>query len=406
MTAALLKTAVYQNQAASRKGLLERLFAFWFQRLVYNQIWEDPVVDLEALRIEPESRLLTISSGGCNVLNYLLADPARIVAVDLNPAHLALTRLKLAAVRHLPDHDTFFRLFGSGADPEAEELYRRYLRPHLDYATRAWWERRRSPIGKRRLSYLADGLYRHGLLGRYIGFLHVLARLTGGDPKRMLEATTIDEQHQLFAKWVAPIFATRAVKALCGIPAALYSLGIPPAQFDALRDDADGGDLATLYMERLRRLACDFPLEENYFAWQAFGRRYGVKPEGPMPDYLKPQSFATLGLRAARVETRLASVTDFLSHEADASMDRYVLLDAQDWMGPPQLRQLWQEIDRTARPEARVIFRTAGRASPLEAALPPELLARWRTESDLATALFRRDRSAIYGGFHIYSRAG
>jgi S-adenosylmethionine-diacylglycerol 3-amino-3-carboxypropyl transferase len=405
MTAALLKTAVYQNQATSRKGLLERLFAFWFQRLVYNQIWEDPVVDLEALRIGPESRLLTISSGGCNVLNYLLADPARIVAVDLNPAHLALTRLKLAAVRHLPDHDTFFRLFGGGADPEAEELYRRYLRPHLDLATRTWWERR-SATGKRRLSYFADGLYRHGLLGRYIGFLHVLARLTGGDPKRMLEATTLDEQHQLFAKWVAPIFATRAVKALCGIPAALYSLGIPPAQFDALRDDADGGDLAALYMERLRRLACDFPLEENYFAWQAFGRRYGVKAGGPMPDYLRPQSFATLGLRAARVETRLASVTDFLAHEPDASMDRYVLLDAQDWMGPTQLRQLWREIDRTARPEARVIFRTAGRVSPLEAALPPELLARWRTESDLANTLFRRDRSAIYGGFHIYSRAG
>jgi S-adenosylmethionine-diacylglycerol 3-amino-3-carboxypropyl transferase len=159
-------------------------------------------------------------------------------------------------------------------------------------------------------------------------------------------------------------------------------------------------------MERLRRLACDFPLEENYFAWQAFGRRYGVKAGGPMPDYLRPQSFATLGLRAARVETRLASVTDFLAHEPDASMDRYVLLDAQDWMGPTQLRQLWREIDRTARPEARVIFRTAGRVSPLEAALPPELLARWRTESDLANTLFRRDRSAIYGGFHIYSRAG
>ena len=73
-------------------------------------------------------------------------------------------------------------------------------------------------------------------------------------------------------------------------------------------------------------------------------------------------------------------------------------------MGPPQLRQLWHEIDRTARPEARVIFRTAGRASPLETALPLELLGRWRRESDLATSLFERDRSAIYGGFHIYSR--
>jgi len=403
MTAVLLKSAVLQNRASSKKGLLERLFAVWFQRLVYNQIWEDPVVDLEALRIGKQSRLLAISSGGCNILNYLLADPAEIVAVDLNPAHIALTRLKLAAVRHLPDHATFYRLFGSGADPEAYRIYRDHLQPHLDDDTRAFWEGR-TPLGKRRLSYFAEGLYRHGMMGRFIGFLHMLARMTGGDPKRMLEATSIEEQVRLFEEWIAPAFDSRAIRALCGLPAMLYSLGIPPAQFDALRHDAEG-DLARLYLERLRRLACEFPLEENYFAWQAFGRRYGVSAQGPMPDYLRERSFATLAQRVGRVRTELASVTEFLGSEPPRSMDRYVLLDAQDWMSPDQLARLWHEIDRTARPDARVIFRTAGRASPLEQALPPTLLTHWRAELELAATLFRRDRSAIYGGFHVYSRA-
>jgi len=402
MTAVLLKSAVLQSRASSKKGLLERLFAVWFQRLVYNQIWEDPVVDIEALRIDRQSRLLAISSGGCNILNYLLADPAEIVAVDLNPAHLALTRLKLAAVRHLPDHGTFYRLFGSGVDPEAYRIYRRYLRPHLDDDTRAFWEGR-TPLGKRRLSYFAEGLYRHGLMGRFIGFLHLLARMTGADPRRMLEATSIEEQVRLFEQWIAPAFDSRAIKALCGLPAMLYSLGIPPAQFDALRQDSEG-NLARLYLERLRRLACEFPLEDNYFAWQAFGRRYGVSAQGPMPDYLRESSFTTLAERVDRVRTELASVTDFLHREPPQSMDRYVLLDAQDWMNSGQLGRLWHEIDRTARAGARVIFRTAGRAAPLEQALPSALLENWHTESDLAASLFRRDRSAIYGGFHIYSR--
>jgi len=104
------------------------------------------------------------------------------------------------------------------------------------------------------------------------------------------------------------------------------------------------------------------------------------------------------------MEQTLASVTDFLSRESAESMSRYVLLDAQDWMGPVQLAGLWQEIGRTARPGARVIFRTAGRASPLESALLPALLEPWRAETELAAQLFRRDRSAIYGGFHIYDR--
>ena len=404
MATALLKSAVYQNAAASKRGLSERLFAVWFHRLVYNQIWEDPRVDLEALRLEPTSRVLTIASGGCNVLNYLLADPAEIVAVDLNPAHLALTRLKLTAAQHLPHHAAFYRLFGRGIDPDAWDTYRDYLKPHLDEEARAFWEGR-SPLGKRRLTLFADsGLYRRGLLGRFIGFLHFVARLTGNDPTRMLTASNLEEQARLFEEWIAPAFNAKPVRMLCRMPAVLYSLGIPPAQFDALRGDA-GGDLASLYLERLRRLACEFPIEENYFAWQAFGRCYGRDAEGPVPDYLRPDAFRTLAERASRVQTHLASVTDFLWHEPAESMDRYVLLDAQDWMGPEQLVDLWQEIGRTARPGARVIFRTAGRISPLQSALAPALLEPWRAETELAASLFRRDRSAIYGGFHIYSRA-
>ncbi len=73
-----------------------------FQGFVYNQIWEDPSVDLDALKLQPHHRLVTIASGGCNVLNYLRRRRRRSSRVDLNPHHVALTRLKLAALAHLP----------------------------------------------------------------------------------------------------------------------------------------------------------------------------------------------------------------------------------------------------------------------------------------------------------------
>ena len=109
-TEANLKKAVHHHRLASKRGLLERLFTLWFRGFVYNQIWEDPRVDAEALNIGPHSSLLTISSGGCNVLNYLVHKPKKIVAVDLNSNHMCLTRLKLAAVKHLPDYETFYNL--------------------------------------------------------------------------------------------------------------------------------------------------------------------------------------------------------------------------------------------------------------------------------------------------------
>ena len=67
---------------------------------------------MEALAIQPDSHVVTIASGGCNVLSYLTANPRAITAVDLNTAHIALNKLKLAAARHLPDHDSFHRFFG------------------------------------------------------------------------------------------------------------------------------------------------------------------------------------------------------------------------------------------------------------------------------------------------------
>jgi S-adenosylmethionine-diacylglycerol 3-amino-3-carboxypropyl transferase len=100
-----LRKAVHHHRLASRRGMLERMFTLWFRGFVYNQIWEDPRVDAEALAIGPDTSLLTISSGGCNVLNYLIHEPKRIVAIDLNANHMALTRLKLAAIRHLPSNN-------------------------------------------------------------------------------------------------------------------------------------------------------------------------------------------------------------------------------------------------------------------------------------------------------------
>src|SRR5262249_39506783 len=143
---------VLQRQASGRDGLLDRLFASWFQNFVYNQIWEDPEVDLAALDLKPGSRVVTIASGGCNVLTYLLADPESILAVDLNPAHIALTRLKLAAARHLPDHETFFNFFGVADGAANLRAYVRYLRIALDDETRAFWESR-TPLTGRRINY-------------------------------------------------------------------------------------------------------------------------------------------------------------------------------------------------------------------------------------------------------------
>lgn len=105
---------------------------------------------------------------------------------------------------------------------------------------------------------------------------------------------------------------------------------------------------------------------------------------------------------ADSVEVEHASYTDFLAERQEESFDCYVLLDAQDWMTTEQLVALWTQILRTAAPGARIIFRTAGEESPLEEALPEHIRKRFDTNPDHGRDLLNRDRSAVYGGFHLY----
>src|SRR5712671_1163997 len=165
-----LKEAVRRNRAFSREGLLERLFERLFRGLVYTQIWEDPEIDLEALALRPDSHVVAIASGGCNVLSYLTADPARITAVDLSRAHVALNRLKLVAATRLPSWQAFYRFFGEADEAANVAAYWRFLKDHLDDETRSYWEGRAlSGFGRSRISMFSRNLYRYGLLGYSIG---------------------------------------------------------------------------------------------------------------------------------------------------------------------------------------------------------------------------------------------
>ncbi|MEO1309138.1 MAG: DUF3419 family protein, partial [Pseudomonadota bacterium] len=82
------------------------------------------------------------------------------------------------------------------------------------------------------------------------------------------------------------------------------------------------------------------------------------------------------------------------------------LLDAQDWMTDAQLNALWDQITRTAMSGARVIFRTGGAPDILPGRVVAETLGRWSYDADASTKGFAADRSAIYGGFHLYRFLG
>lgn len=396
-----LRDAVHQHAPTSVLGIQQRLFSVWFDSFIYNQIWEDPEVDLQALQLNRESRLLTIASGGCNVLNYLKAQPAHITAIDLNPYHLALTRLKLAAFAYLPDHATFYNFFGHANKLSNLERYQVYIQPQIPSELDQFWSSS-NLLGGKRLNMFAQGLYKRTRFGYFMRGLHWLGKRMHCNPQLILSARSRYEQTRIFERHIAPFFDNGLVKLLGKLPMSVFSLGIPPQQYQAMQAE---GNLVQQYRERVKRLACDFPIEDNYFAWQAFGHSYDHAKRRALPDYLKAENYHLIKEQLPKVETQFGSIVDYLKTQPQQSYDRFVFLDAQDWMSDAVLVELWTEILRVSKPNTRIIFRTAAATSPLEKALPTELLKHFVYEAEESIRLFKQDRSAIYGGFHLYRRA-
>ncbi len=399
--------AVATRRLLTSQGLMQRLFAFWFDAFVYNQIWEDPRVDLEALQLDPDSHVLTISSGGCNALNYLATGPAAVTAVDLNRFHIYLLDLKLAALKSLPEHEDFFAFFGKGKDASNLANYERFISPVLNDDARTFWEKSGIPgkvLGGNRIGYFdRGGLYEHSRNGYFLRFFHRFAHLIGLRPEKLLEATSLEKQRELFEEHLAPFFDSRVIRMFGRLPVTTFGLGIPPQQLEELKEDIGSGTLIDVYRERTRRLACDFPIDENYFAWQALARRYDVEKRKAIPEYLKAENFETLKENAHRVRTIVGSVTDTIRSEGREAFNRFVFLDAQDWMNASTMTDLWQQIAEKGEPGSRIIFRTAGSTSPIEKNLPGELRSKFEYHRELSQELSAKDRVSIYGGFHLYT---
>lgn len=136
--------------------------------------------------------------------------------------------------------------------------------------TRAYWNGRMGGIGRRINMFTTDfyrytaarPLHRHD--ARLPGPVRAEpCRIPEGDRPRTSSAAS-SRLHR------APIFNKRLVRWIANRPTVDHMLGIPPQQFDKLAGSAAEGKTAAMLRGRIKKMAAIFPIQTNYFAWQAF----------------------------------------------------------------------------------------------------------------------------------------
>lgn len=351
-----------------------------FHRLIgYANCWEDPVVLARALQVGPGDICLSVTSGGCNTLSLLLADPARVVAIDFNPSQNHLLRLKMAAIAEL-DHGELLEFLGVRPSDRRKALYER-VRLRLTMAARAFWDDH--------VEMLERGVLYQGRLERYMGAFGKLLTVLFGRSRleRLWASESIAEQRRTYAehwdgwRWrtLFDVFFSRAV----------ISRAKDKHHFRYV--DLDG--FGRRFRARAQHILTDLPLEDNWFMRLSMLGRFDEN--AALPDYLRAENHAVLRSRLGRVEIVDGDLEGYLSRLHDGTFTRFNMSNLFDWFPEDRFEAAHREIVRVARDGARLCWWNTLAVRHLPPSVP-QIVA----EDALASELLSQDRF-IYAQFQV-----
>jgi S-adenosylmethionine-diacylglycerol 3-amino-3-carboxypropyl transferase len=323
--------------------------------LVYNTCWEDPRCDRALLGLQPDSRVLMLTSAGCNALDYLLDDVQSVVCVDMNPRQNALLELKVALLQH-GDHENLVRFFGEGRHAGAAAYFGEVLHERLSPFSQTYWQKNLHYFDGKGLR---NSFYWRGSAGTAA---FVVKKMLETDPatKKMLQrlfaCDNLETQKHLYLR-LEPRLLNVFTRWLFNRHIFQSLLGVPQNQQDLAKASYRDG-MAGYIRQCFRKVFMELPLSDNYF-WKLYF--FGAYTPDCCPNYLKKAHFTPLKNRVQRIQTHTGTLSEYLkAHPGDYT--HFVLLDHQDWMAancPDALQEEWELILANSAPGAKILLRSA-----------------------------------------------
>jgi S-adenosylmethionine-diacylglycerol 3-amino-3-carboxypropyl transferase len=351
-----------------------------FTHIRYAQCWEDADILLDALAIRAGDVCLSIASAGDNSFSLLTQNPAKVVAVDLNPAQLACAILRKAAYARL-EHGQLLELIGSRPCPTRDALYAR-CRADLTDEARQFWDARPELI--------AAGIGSAGKFERYFAlfrrrvlrWIHTRRRIDA-----LLAGGSVEERRRFYQstwntwrwRWLFRIFFSRTV---------MGRFGRDPAFFQYVQ-----GSVSRRIMARSEHALTELnPAENPYLQWILTGGHTTA-----LPHALRPENFDAIRRHLDRIQFHNCSIEEYLSRHPQERIDRMNLSDIFEYMSEPNYHALLELLVRHANSGARLVYWNM----LVPRSRPDGFSDRLRPLADLAERLFLRDKAFFYSRFVV-----
>lgn len=322
----------------------KRILKIMNSEYIYNLSWEDPRIDNKVYGPFKNKNVTMITTGGDNVLDYLIEDVAHIDTFDMNKHQNYLLELKMACIAALDQEETF-RIFAKRDGALFRQKWH-LIQPYLTEGAQNWWSNN--------LDIMDYFLY-SGSVSIPASLIWYAIRLLG--LSRMLHSInqhrTLEHQRKMYQKYRGRIqlFA----KTFDNLKNVLKAyVGVPQRQLDLLESPYHLSEVVE-YMFMETNLAKD-----NYFYW---GYLYGEWNEECCPRYLKAEHYATVRDRLNRITIH----TDLLGEFKEAQeykTDIYILLDHMDWLEDRDVAKEIHLLRQNAAPNCKYCWRSAASRQP------------------------------------------
>ena len=351
-----------------------------FSFVRYAQCWEDADILLEALNVREGDVCLSVASAGENSFSLLSRKPARVIAVDMNPAQLACLALRVAAYRVL-SHEELLQLIGSRECGDREALYRR-CRGVLEAEARDFWDARPQLV--------QAGI---GNAGKFEDYFAVFRRkvLPWIHPRhrveQLLAGGTLDERRNFYTRHWANrrwellfrLFFSRFV---------MGRMGRDPEFFRYVE-----GSVSERILARARHALTELdPAANPYLQWILTGRHTTA-----LPHALRRENFDVIRENLDRLEWHCLSIEELLEAEPELLVDCHNLSDIFEYMSDDYFHDLLSKLIAHSRDGARLAYWNM----LVPRSRPTELARKLIPNHELAERLHLQDKAFFYSRFVV-----
>jgi S-adenosylmethionine-diacylglycerol 3-amino-3-carboxypropyl transferase len=354
-----------------------------FSTIRYAQVWEDADVLLAGLDLQPGDRCLSIAAAGDNTLALLARAPARVIALDLNPAQLFCLELRVAAYRAL-DHSQLLALMGSRPCADRAALYQR-CRPLLGLAARAFWDGQLAAINR-------YGLGGVGRFERYFRLFRswLLPLVHDQQTVRQLLAPRAAPARRAFFEHEWQNWRWRLLVRFFFSQQLMGKVGRDPAFFAYV-----DGDFAAHVTSKIRQGLCTLdPATNPYLHWILTGTHGAA-----LPFALRAENFASIRRNLDRLEWHLLSVEEYTARCRVDGMriNKFNLSNIFEYMSETNYAALLEQLLRISAPKARLLYWNM----MVPRQCPPALRTQLQPLRALAEELLAQDKAIFYSALQI-----